>query len=151
MSLKQQIDSDLKQAMLAGDKTLTTILRGLKSAILYAEVDKGSRVEGLSEPAIIEVLAKESKKRQESADLYAQGGNADRQHAELYEKKVIDAYLPAQLSDEQVNTLIDTAEGQLGKINQQNMGQIIGYVKQKAGPNANGATIANLVKQRITQ
>lgn len=149
MNLKQQIDGDLKQAMLAGDKTLTTTLRGLKSAILYVEVARGAREAGLPEDEIIQVLTKESKKRQESADLYAQGGNSQRQQAELEEKKVIDAYLPAQLSDEDLIKLIDEAEQQLGKVSQQNMGQMIGSVKQKAGPNADGAAIARIIKERI--
>jgi len=151
MSLKEQIDSDVKTAMLAGDKTLVTTLRGLKSAILYVEVAKGEREKGLSDTEIIDVLTKESKKRQESADLYAQGGNAERQQAELTEKAVIDKYLPAQLTDEELSKLVDQAEAELGKVSSANMGQIIGMVKQKGGAAADGGTIAKLVKARINQ
>src|ERR671929_50955 len=100
MSLKERIDQDLKQAMLAGDKTLVTTLRGLKSAILYAEVAKGSRDKGLSDEEVVEILTKEAKKRQESADMYSQGGSAEKAEAELTEKTVIEKYLPAQLSDQ---------------------------------------------------
>jgi uncharacterized protein YqeY len=74
-STKQQIDADLKTAMLAGDKTLVTTLRGLKSAILYVEVAENAREKGLPEDAVVAILQKEAKKRQESADLYLQGGN----------------------------------------------------------------------------
>ena len=67
MSVKQQIDQDLKTAMLGGDKTLTMTLRGLKSSILNAEIEQGKRESGLSDDESINVLSKEAKKRQESA------------------------------------------------------------------------------------
>jgi|SRR3989344_2708415 len=151
MGLKQQIDGELKQAMLAGDKTLTTILRGLKSAILYVEVAKGNRETGLSDPEIIDVLSKESKKRQESADLYAQGGNSEREQAELAEKAVIDKYLPAQMPDDELGVLVDEAIKQLGVDSIKDMGKVIGAVKQKAGQTADGGNIAKLVKEKLEQ
>src|SRR5207302_1072349 len=81
MGVKQQIDQDLKAAMLSGDKTLATTLRGLKSSILNAEIAGGKRETGLSDDETVQVLSKEAKKRQESADLYVQGGNSERQEA----------------------------------------------------------------------
>jgi len=137
--------------MLAGDKTLTTTLRGLKSAILYSEVAKGSRDQGLSDPEIIDVLTKESKKRQESADLFAQGGNIEKQQAELAEKAVIDKYLPDQMSDDDLGVLVDGAIKQLGVDNIKDMGKVIGAVKQKAGQSADGGKIAKLVKEKLGQ
>ncbi|MET0779310.1 MAG: GatB/YqeY domain-containing protein, partial [Candidatus Saccharimonadales bacterium] len=88
--LKQRIDQDLKVALLGGNKVLATTLRGLKSVILYAEVAKGVRDEGLGDDEIITLLAKEAKKRQESADLYEQGGSPERARLELDEKTVIE-------------------------------------------------------------
>ena len=151
MSLKQQIDDDLKKAMLAGNKTLTTTLRGLKSAILYVEVAKGVRDKGLDNDEIITVLGKEAKKRQESADLYEQGGDVTRQQAELTEKKIIEKYLPAQMPEEELISLIDETIKQMGVNSPQEMGKVIGQVKQKVGATADGSVIANLVKQRIKQ
>jgi len=149
MSLKKQIDVDLKTAMLAGDKTLVTTLRGLKSAILYAEVAKGSREKGLSDTEIEEVFSKEAKKRQESADLYMQGGNKEKAEAELTEKKVIDDYLPTQLSEQAIKDLVEQAISQVGATSSQQMGQVIGMVKQKAGTSADGAVIARFAKERL--
>ncbi len=149
--IKQTIDQDLKAAMLAGDKILVSTLRGLKSVILYAEVAGSKRDEGLSDPEIIGLLQKESKKRQEAADLYKQGGNEDRMAAELKEKKIIDAYLPAAMDEEQIGKLISQATGELGPINQQNMGQVIGKVKALSSGAADGAVIARLVKERLDQ
>lgn len=149
MSIKEQIDQDLKQAMLGGDKTLVTTLRGLKSAILYAEVAKGARAGGLSDEDTIDVLSKEAKKRQESADLYRQGGSNERAAAESQEKVVIEKYLPAQLSEAELQTLIDQAMAKIGDTSMQSMGKIIGEVKAQSKGAADGATIARLVKERL--
>lgn len=149
MSLKQQIDQDLKQAMLGGDKTLTETLRGIKSAVLNAEIAGNKRDSGLSDDEMVQILSKEAKKRQESADLYKQGGNEAKAQAELTEKEVIQKYLPEQLSEEDVKKLVEEVLSSLGEVNHQQMGQIIGQVKQKAGPSADGAVIARLVKERL--
>ncbi len=147
--LKARIDQDLKTALLAGDKVLATTLRGLKSAILYVEVAKGLRDEGLPDDEITVVLAKEAKKRQESADLYRQGGRAEKAQAELDEKKVIEQYLPAQLSDEELATVVDEAIAAVSATGPQAMGQVISAVKQKAGSTVDGGRIAAMVKQRL--
>lgn len=149
--LKARIDQDLKRALLAGDKELVTTLRGLKSVILYAEVAKGSREQGLADDEIILLLAKESKKRQESADLYKQGGNEEKAAAELAEKKVIESYLPSQLSDDELSKLIDEAIAELGASDPSAMGRVIGAVKQKASGQADGSRIAELVKQHLNK
>lgn len=146
--LKTQLDQDLKAAMLAGDKVLVTTLRGLKSAILYAEVEKKARDMGLSDDEIVTLLAKEAKKRQESADLFRQGGNLEKAEAELAEKAVIEKYLPAQMSDDELAKVVDECIVTLQATSAQ-MGQVIGAVKAKVGANADGARIAALVKERL--
>jgi uncharacterized protein YqeY len=147
--LKQRIDQDLKAALLEGNKVLVTTLRGIKSVILYDEVAKGVRDQGLPDDEIIILLAKEVKKRQESADLYKQGGNEERAAAELEEKKVIEQYLPSQLSDEELTTVIDDVIATIGAAGPAAMGQVIGGVKQKVGAQADGARIAAMVKERL--
>jgi uncharacterized protein len=147
--LKQRIDQDLKQALLGGDKVLATTLRGLKSVILYAEVAKGVRDEGLSDEEIVALLSKEAKKRQESVDLYKQGGSPGRAEAELAEKRVIEGYLPQQLSDDDLAKIIDDVIAKTGAAGLQAMGQVIGGVKQSVGAQADGARIAQMVKERL--
>ena len=149
MSVKQQIDADLKSAMLAGDKTLVTTLRGLKAAILNVEVAEGVRDQGLADDKVITLLQKEAKKRQESADLYAQGGREDSANAELTEKSVIEKYLPAQLSEDEIAALVDETIAATGAHGMQAMGQVIGAVKAKAGASADGALIARIVKEKL--
>lgn len=151
MNLKQRIDADLKSALLAGDKVLATTLRGLKSVILYAEVAKGNREDGLPEVEIIELLMKEAKKRQESADLYLQGSDETRQQAELAEKKVIETYLPAQVSDEELMQVVQSAIAEVGATDMQQMGQVIAKVKQQLQAGADGARIAAVVKEKLGQ
>lgn len=148
--LKTQLDQDLKAALVGGDKTLAITLRGLKSVILYAEVAKGSREEGLSDEEIIVLFTKEAKKRQESADLYKKGGNEERAQAELDEKKVIEGYLPQQMSDDELKQIVEDVVGELGATSMQSMGQVIAGVKQKAGATADGSRIAIMVKERLS-
>lgn len=147
--LKQQIEQDLKEALLGGQKDRATTLRGLKSVILYAEVATGSREQGLSDEQIVQLFAKEAKKRQESADFYVKGGSQERADAELAEKKIIESYLPEQLSDEELLKVIDEAIQSFDVVSPQVMGQVIGKVKQATEGRADGGRIAQLVKERL--
>jgi len=148
--LQEQIAQDLKAALLAGDTLQASVLRSIKSAITYAEVARGVKGgAGLDDTQLLEILAKESKKRQESADLFAGGGAHDRAETELREKAIIDRYLPAQLSKQEIDKLLDEAVQELGPVSPQTMGQIIGRVKQTAGAAGDGAAIANAVKERL--
>ncbi len=147
--LEERIEGDIKAALLAGDKTKATTLRGLKAVLLNVKVATGKRDGGLSDDEVLPILAKEAKKRQESAELYSQGGSQDRADAELAEKALIETYLPAQLSEAELTKLIDEVISQTGANGTQAMGQVIGQVKAKAGPAADGALIARLVKEKL--
>jgi uncharacterized protein len=149
--LKQQIEQDLKQALLSGDKDRVTTLRGLKSVILYAEVAAGKRDEGLADDEIITLFTKEAKKRQESAELYRKGGAEERAAKELAEKVIIEAYLPQQLSDEQLAVAIDAVIAETAADGLSAMGKVIAAVKQKVGAQADGSRIAQQVKERLAQ
>jgi len=144
--IEKQLEQDIKTAMLARDSETTEVLRGLKSALLYYKVANSKRDQELDDQEIISVFSKESKKRQESADLYVQGGNQDRADKELSEKKIIDKYLPAKMSLDELSKVVD----QIVSENQDsNMGQIIGMVRAKTQGAADGGDIAKLVKEKI--
>lgn len=148
MSIKVQIDQDLKTAMLAGNKELVTTLRGIKSAILYAEVAKGVKnTGGLSDPEVSELLTKEAKKRQDSIDMYNQGGRPEKAAAEQTEKNVIEAYLPQQMPDDELRALVESVIAESGASGMQAMGQVIGTVKAKSNGQADGGRIAAMVKE----
>ncbi len=112
--IKQDIDQDIKTAMLSGDKRTANALRNLKSSILAAEIATGKREEGLSEQETISLLQKEQKKRVEAAELFDKGGNPEQAEEERFEKDLIQKYLPKQLSEDEVNQLIDQAIEELG-------------------------------------
>lgn len=150
MSIKEQLDADLKTALLGGDKVMATTLRGLKSAILNVEIAKGNReAGGLGDQEVVELFSKEAKKRQESADFYVQGGNQQKADAELLEKRVIEQYLPKQLSDEELQAVVDQIAEKLGGVTQAQMGQAIGMVRAIVGASADGGRIAAAVKGKI--
>jgi len=148
--IRQQIDDDLKAAMLAKETLKMETLRGLKSVILYADVAaKARETGGVPDEQVMTLLAKEAKKRQESADLYVQGGAQERADKELAEKAIIEAYLPAQMSDDDLKKVIDEVVAAEGAEGMQAMGKVIGAVKAKVGNTADGAKIAQLVKERL--
>ena len=149
--MQERIDKDLKEALLAGDKAKAETLRGLKSALLNEAIATGARDTGLSDDSIQKILAKESKKRQEAADLYKQGGANDRADKELSEKATIDSYLPEQMDEAEVAKLVDEEVAKVPGASMQNMGQIIGAVRGRAGSSSDGALIAKLVKEKLGQ
>ncbi len=151
MTLKDQINSDLKNALLSGDKAMATTLRGLKSVILDAEIAEGKRDSGLSDETIANLLVKELKKRRESIELYEKAGAKDKADAEQAEITIIERYLPEQMGEDDIRALVDKVLSQMGEVNPQQMGQVIGQVKSQAGPAADGAVIARIVKERLNQ
>lgn len=148
--LEQQLEQDIKAALLAGDKQKALTLRGLKAVLLNTKVASGKRDEGLSDDEVLLLFAKEAKKRQESADLYVQGNDQAKADKELAEKAIIEAYLPAQLGEAELVELIKTAIAETGAAGPQAMGQVIGKVKAQAGPTADGGVIAKLVKEQLS-
>jgi uncharacterized protein YqeY len=149
MSLKQQIDQDLKTALLGGDKQTVTVLRGLKGAILNVEIEKGNRDQGLADSEALAVLTKQAKQRQESADMYTQGNSPERAKAELEEKAIIENYLPQQMTDDELATIIDKVITDSGAVGPQALGQVIGAVKQQTVGQADGGRIAQMVKAKL--
>jgi hypothetical protein len=147
--LKQQIDKDIKTALLSQDQFTVNTLRGLKSAILYVEVSTEKRDEGLDDEAITSVINKEVKKRTESAELYIKGGNSEMADNELRERALLSKYLPEQLSDDKIQEIIDGVMNDMQNVTIKDMGKIIGLVKAKTGSTADGSKISEIVKNRI--
>jgi len=149
VALKSQLDNDLKAALLSGDRFRAEVLRGLKAVILNEEVAKGKRDEGLNDAIIEQLIAREVKKRLDSAQQYAVANRPELVEAETAESKVLEEYLPEQLSEEDIKKAVDEAIATLGVSGPQAMGQVIGAVKGKLGNTADGATIARLVKEAL--
>ncbi len=150
MALKQRIQDDLKAALLSGDRFVAETLRGLKAAILNEEVAQNKRDEGLDDATIELIIAKEVKKRNEAATLYDQNMRQDSAEDERREAKTLVAYLPEQLNDAEIKTVVDAKIVELNATDIKMMGQVISAVKQDVGNTANGATVARLVKEALS-
>jgi uncharacterized protein YqeY len=149
VALKAQLDIDLKAALLGGDRFRGEVLRGLKAVILNEEVAKGLRETGLDDATIETIIAREVKKRADSASQYQAAGRPELVLAEQAESKILEAYLPEQVSEADIQNLIDETIAALGVSGPQAMGQVIGAVKGKLGNTADGGTIARLVKDSL--
>ena len=149
MALMQRLQDDTKAALLGGDRFVGDTLRNLKAAILNEEVAQGKRDEGLADTEIEKVIAKEVKKRHESATLYEQNGREESAAEERREAEVLSRYLPQQLSEAEVKAIVDAKVAELGATDARMMGQVIGAVKAQAGNTADGALIAKLVKEAL--
>lgn len=146
---KQQLEADLKAAMIARDSLTVDTLKGVKTAILYEEVAKGKREMGLDETAIERIIIREAKKRDEAAVLYEQGGNPESAAKERAEKAILARYLPKQLSEAEVVKIIEQVVAHLKPEGMKDMGRVIGEVKSRSGTAADGALVARLVKETL--
>lgn len=141
----------MKAALLGGDRFVGEVLRNLKAAILNEEVAQNKRDEGLSDAEIEKVIAREVKKRNESAALYDQNDRPELADNEKKEAEVLSKYLPEQLSEDALRKIVTTKITELGVSGPQAMGQVIGAVKQEVGNAADGAILAKIVKEKLSQ
>jgi uncharacterized protein YqeY len=151
LSLKDTIQADIKTALLGGNRFDAEVLRGLKAAILDEEVSSGARDAGLGDEAIEKVVAREVKKRRESARLYRENGREELAESEEKELAVLERYLPEQISEAELATLVDAAIVETGASGPQAMGQVIGAVKKQVGNKADGAVISRIVGAKLRE
>ncbi|WP_273406856.1 GatB/YqeY domain-containing protein [Corynebacterium ureicelerivorans] len=146
-ALKEQIRADLKEAMKAKEKERTGTIRMLLAAIQTAETE-GSKHE-VDDAEIQKIIAREIKKRRESADIYTTNGRADLAETELAEASILEVYQPKQLSDEELAKLIDEAIADTGAESMAQMGQVMKAATAKADGRADGKRISEAVKARL--
>ena len=140
----------MKAALLGGDRFKGGVLRDLKAAILNEEVATGQRDEGLSDEQIEKIIAKEVKKRAESIRMYETGGRPELAESEKLESSVLEQYLPQQLSEAEVIEIVEKTIDEMGATGMQSMGLVIKTVKEKVGNTADGAMIAQAVKDKLS-
>lgn len=150
MALQEKIDQDIKSAMLAKDNAKLRGLRAIKAALLVAKTEKNA-AETLSEDAEIKVLQRLVKQRRESADIYKQQNRDDLFQIEYEEIEVIESYLPKQLEREEVEHIIRSVISETGATGMKDMGKVMGLANQKLAGQADGKTIAELVKTLLNQ
>ncbi|MEQ9285520.1 MAG: GatB/YqeY domain-containing protein [Cyclobacteriaceae bacterium] len=149
MSLKLQIDADIKAAMLAKEKDKLRALRAIKSMILLAETEKGGG-DGLSQDVEMKLLTKAAKQRKDSHDLFVEQGRDDLAKIEKDELDIISAYLPKQLSEDEIKSELEKIIAQVGASGPQDMGKVMGTATKALAGKADGKTISALVKSLLS-
>lgn len=149
MSLKQQIDSDIKSAMLNKQKEELIALRAIKSMILLAETEKGKSGE-LDKETEDKLLMKAAKQRKESAEIFKKENREDLYKKEEFELEIISKYLPKQLSKEEITAQVKKIIEQAGAVGPQDMGKVMGAATKTLAGKADGKTISEIVKQLLS-
>ena len=148
MTLKEQLHSDLTDAIRAKDDVRRSTLRMVLTSVTNEEV-AGKQARELSDDEVTKVMTRELKKRREAATAYADAGHPDRASAELAEAAVIEAYLPAQLADNELAALVASAIADSGASGAHAMGQVMKVVQPKIAGRADGGRVAAEVKRQL--
>lgn len=148
MSLKQQIDNDIKQAMLAKNKEELEALRGIKSQILLAETEKGGSGD-IAQDVEMKLLTKAAKQRKESADIFTKEGREDLAKRELIQLEIINRYLPKQLTEAEITEALKAIIATVGAKGPQDMGKVMGTATKQLAGKADGKLISDLVKKLL--
>lgn len=149
MNLWEKINNDLKEYLKEKKELEVSVLRLLISAIKYKKIalNKGAESEPLSDDDIVEVIQSEVKKRKDSIESYEQGNRADLAEKEKAEAAILNAYLPDQLSDDEIEAIAREVITRLGEVTVKDMGRIIGQVIPRVKGQADGGRVSAIVKK----
>jgi len=146
---KQQLKDELKKSMLARDTEKTSTLRMVISALGYYEIEKGGAGYEATEEDVQAVLQKQAKQRRDSIEQFKAGGRDELAAKETQELELLESYLPAQMSEEEVKKLVDEAVTQTGATNAADMGKVMGALMSKVKGKADGSLVSRLVREAL--
>ena len=146
--LFDQINNDIKTAMLAREKVVSETLRGIKKEFLEAKTAKGASGE-LTDEQALKILQKLQKQRKESAQIFAEQNRPELAENELAEAKVIERYLPAPMTDAELETAVSEIIAQTGATGAQDMGKVMGTASKQLSGKAEGRVISEKVKELL--
>lgn len=149
MSLQDKVMTGMKEAMKNKDANALTSLRAIKSELLLAQTETGSK-ETLSEEQEIKILQKLVKQRKDSAAIYSEQGREDLAQPELDQAAVIETFLPEQLSEEEIANVVSTIISKTGASGMKDMGKVMGMASQQLAGKADGKTISSIVKDQLS-
>lgn len=149
MGLQEEIMNALKAAMKDKDQTALAALRAVKSEILLAQTETGSKEE-LTKEKEIKILSKLVKQRKDSAAIFAQQNRNDLAEPELAQAEIISQFLPAQLSETEIEKVVLDVISKTGAEGKKDMGKVMGIVSQQMAGKADGKTISNIVKAKLS-
>ena len=147
MTLKAQLQQDMKDAMRSGDKRRLGAIRLILAAVKQREVDE--RIE-LDDAQVINVLDKMAKQRRDSLEHYEKAGRDDLAEQETFELDILKAYLPEQLGEAEIDALIDAAIQATGASSMKDMGKVMGQLKPKLQGRADMGAVSGRIKARLS-
>ena len=148
--LEQQIQNDLKAAMLAKDKVALASIRGIKAAILLAKTAEGGQKDTIEDAELVKIIQKLVKQRKESAAIYTQQNRPELAENELAEVAVMEKYLPKSLSEEEVEAAVREIIAQVGASSMADMGKVMGVATKQLAGQADGRVISGIVKKLLS-
>jgi uncharacterized protein YqeY len=143
---KARLQQEMREALKAGEKLRLGALRMLAASVKNREVELGHE---LSDEELVEVATREVKRRKEAAEAFDGGGRPELAEKERQEQTVLETYLPAQLSEDEVNALVEEAVAATGASGPGDLGKVMGYVMGKAKGRVEGGTVNRLVRTRL--
>lgn len=149
MTLEQQIQKDIMEAMKAHDTDRLNAVRGIKTAILV-EKTSGANHE-LSDADVLKIIQKLVKQRKEAAELYTQGNRPELAEKELAEMNVMQTYLPKALTEEEIVAILKEVIAETGASSPKDMGKVMGAATKKLAGQADGKVVSTLVRQLLAQ
>jgi uncharacterized protein len=147
MQLEETIQADMKSAMLAKDQPRLEAIRAIKSVLLLLKTSP----EGLTEESAIKALQKEVKKRRETAEIYITQNRPELAEVESFQAGIIEAYLPKQMSEDEVREILITIIAQTGAASPADMGKVMGVATKQLAGKADGKMISSLVKDLLSK
>ncbi|MBP7180164.1 MAG: Yqey-like protein [Bacteroidetes bacterium ADurb.BinA261] len=148
MNLFDTISEEIKKAMLAKDKVRLEALRGIKKEFLEAKTAKGANDE-LSDETAIAILLKMVKQRKDSADIYTAQGRPDLAEDEIAQIKVIQDFLPSQLTAEELEAAVKKIVAEVGATSMKDMGKVMGVATKELAGKAEGRAVSEMVKKLL--
>jgi uncharacterized protein YqeY len=148
MTLTEQINADIKTAMLAKEKEKLTALRDIKSKIMLEATSGSGEV---TDANVLKIVMKLHKQRMETHTLYKEQAREDLAEVELFEAKIIEAYLPQMLTEDEIRAEVKAAIIQTGASGPQDMGKVMGILSSKLAGKADGKIISTLVKEELSK
>ncbi|MFM2151824.1 MAG: hypothetical protein RL199_259 [Pseudomonadota bacterium] len=148
MTLREQLDAHLKEAMRAKEQLRVDTIRAVKSAVKYKEVE-GGEAKALDDAGIVKVVQSEMKKRRDASEQYRAANRVDLAEKEERELAILQVYLPQQLSAEEVEQLVAEAIAETGATSPKDMGAVMKAVQPKTAGRADGKLVSELVKKKL--
>jgi len=150
MSLEIQINNDIKQAMLAKDRKKLDALRAIKAALLLEKTGKDVSSGEIPESVELKLLQKLVKQRKESALLYRDKDRLEMAEEEEFQAAIIEKYLPEQMSEGEIETVVAAVIAETGASSMKDMGRVMGMVSKQLAGKADNKTISQMVKQKLS-